>query len=281
MKVNNEQIIKYYDYCEIDYKLLWHLNKNYAFHYGYWDEKVKNFDQALLRTNEITIEKAKIKKTDKILDAGCGIGGTSIFIAKKIGCKIEGITISQNQVDKAKKLAKKLNVSSLVNFSNQDYLNTKFKSNSFDVIFALESVCHSDKEKFLREAYRLLKKSGRLVIFDFFNSKSKFSVKEKKIMNNWLNGWAVDSLETPLFFKAKSKDIGFKHIIYEKINDKVMNSSKRMYLASFPGFIVTYICNFFGIRNKFQTKNVIGAYFQHKVLKENLCEYGIFYAERE
>ena len=281
MKANNEQIIKYYDSCEIDFKLLWHLNKNYAFHYGYWDEKVKNFDQALLRTNEIIIEIAKIKKTDKVLDAGCGIGGTSIFIARKIGCKVEGITICQNQVDKAKKLAKKLNVSSLVNFSNQDYMNTKFKSNSFDVIFALESACHSDKEKFLREAYRLLKKGGRLVVADFFNSKSNFSDKEKKLMNKWLNGWAVDSLETPLFFKTKSKNIGFKNIKYEKINDNIMNSSKRMYLASFPCFIVTYICNFLGIRNKSQTKNVTAAYSQYKALKENLWEYGIFYAEKK
>jgi len=265
----------------IDYKILWRLNKNYALHYGYWDEKVKNFDQAFLRTNEITIEKAKIKKTDRVLDAGCGIGGTSIFIAKKIGCKIEGITICQNQVDKAKKLAEKLNISSLVNFSNQDYMNTKFKSDSFDVIFALESVCHSDKEKFLREAYRLLKKGGRLVVGDFFNSKSKFFEKEKIIINKWLNGWAVDSLETPLFFKTKSNEIGFKNIKYEKITDKIMNSSKRMYLASFPGFIVTYICNFLGIRNKFQTKNVVAAYFQHRALKENLWEYGIFYAEKK
>ena len=160
-------------------------------------------------------------------------------------------------------------------------MNTKFKSGSFDVIFALESVCHSDKEKFLREAYRLLKKSGRLVVVDGFNSKSNFSEKEKKLINKWLNSWAVDSLETPLFFKTRSKAIGFKNIIYEKINDKVMNSSKRMYLASFPGFIVTYISNFLGIRNKFQTKNVVAAHFQHKALKENLWEYGIFYAEKK
>ncbi len=118
------------------------------------------------------------------------------------------------------------------------------------------------------------------MVADGFNSKLNFSEKEKKLISKWLNSWAVNSLETPLFFKIKSKEIGFKNIKYEKINDKIMNSSKRMYLASFPGFIVTYICNFFGIRNKFQTKNVIGAYFQHKVLKENLCEYGIFYAER-
>ena len=281
MKTNNKQIIKYYDSCEIDYKILWHLNKSYAFHYGYWDEKVKSFNQSLLRFNEIIIEKTKIKKTDRVLDAGCGIGGTSIFIAKKIGCKTEGITISQNQVDKAKKLAKKLNISSLVNFSNQDYMNTKFKSNSFDVIFALESVCYSDKEKFLRESYRLLKKNGRLMVADFFNSKSNFSEKEKKLIKKWLKGWIVDSLETPLFFKTKSKEIGFKNIKYEKINDKVMNSSKRMYLASFPGFIVTYISNFLGIRNKFQTRNVVAAYFQHKALKENLWEYGIFYAEKK
>ena len=55
------------------------LNNSLAIHYGYWDEKVRSFPQSLLRMNEVMMEAARIKSTDKVLDAGCGVGGSSIF----------------------------------------------------------------------------------------------------------------------------------------------------------------------------------------------------------
>ena len=52
-KISRQQIIDYYDSCEIDYRMIWNLDRSYAMHYGYWDEKVKNFPQAPQREKEI------------------------------------------------------------------------------------------------------------------------------------------------------------------------------------------------------------------------------------
>ena len=57
------------------------LNNSLAIHYGYWDEKVKIISASLLRMNEVMTEARRITATDKVLDAGCGVGGSSIFIA--------------------------------------------------------------------------------------------------------------------------------------------------------------------------------------------------------
>src|SRR3989338_7530437 len=98
-----KQIIKYYEDTEVDYRWVWDLRRSLALHYGYWDEKVSNYRQALARENEILAEKAGINKEDFILDAGCGVGGSSIFLAKKYGCKVVGITLSQKQKEVADK----------------------------------------------------------------------------------------------------------------------------------------------------------------------------------
>ena len=67
---------------------------------------MKSFPQSLLRMNEVMMEAAQIKQADKVLDAGCGVGGSSIFIATVLGCAVTGITLSERQMQLAKANAK-------------------------------------------------------------------------------------------------------------------------------------------------------------------------------
>ena len=101
----HKNIVDYYAESENAYKDSWDLDNSLAIHYGYWDEKVKNFPQSLLRMNEVMMEAASISSSDQVLDAGCGIGGSSIFLAEKIGCNVTGISLSERQVIKARELA--------------------------------------------------------------------------------------------------------------------------------------------------------------------------------
>ena len=85
----HKKIIQYYIDTENSYKDSWDLNNSLAIHYGYWDDKVNSFPQSLLRMNEVMIEAADITAKDKVLDAGCGVGGSSIFMASTITKKIK------------------------------------------------------------------------------------------------------------------------------------------------------------------------------------------------
>ena len=163
--MDNDYIAKYYDETLPYYKYLWSKEAN-ALHYGFWDKETRNVQEALLNENKFLAEAADIKVTDKVLDAGCGIGGSSIWIAKNIGADVVGITLSEKQLGEAKKLAAENNLNSKVklDFRLGDYLKIGFSDNAFDVIWAIESVCHTeDKADFLKEAYRILIPRGRLV----------------------------------------------------------------------------------------------------------------------
>src|ERR1700675_4128218 len=92
----HKKIIEYYKDTENAYKDSWDLNNSHAIHYGYWDDKVKSFPQSLLRMNEVMMEAAAIKQSDMVLDAGCGVGGSSIFLASASGSKVTGITLSES-----------------------------------------------------------------------------------------------------------------------------------------------------------------------------------------
>ena len=88
----HKNIVDYYTESENAYKDSWDLNNSLAIHYGYWDDKVKSFRQSLLRMNEVMMEAAEIKTKDKVLDAGCGIGGSR----KQSLCTVQ--KLSPNQI---------------------------------------------------------------------------------------------------------------------------------------------------------------------------------------
>ncbi len=278
--MDNKEIIDYYNDCKKDYKLLWRLDKAWGMHYGYFDKNDKSLTNAILKMNEQILKNTSINEKSMVLDAGCGYAGTAMYIADRIKCHIEAITIVEEQVNTAKRVIKEKKLDNYINVSNQDYTNTNFKDNTFDVIYGIESICHGDKKAFLKEAYRILKPNGVLIIFDGFNAKEKneYTKKELKYMKNWNCGWAVESLETGNYFINESKKYGFFNQEYQNITDKVIKTSKILYFASYPAFFVDVFGRLFKKRTKYNKGNVKAAKYQYLCLKKGLWEYGFFKA---
>jgi MPBQ/MSBQ methyltransferase len=102
----------------------------------------------------------------KILDVGCGIGGSTLHMAKRWGdsAHVIGITISKAQVERAASSARAQGVENAA-FLECDALEMGFSDASFDVVWAVESEMHMpDKEHFIRELVRVLKPGGMIVI---------------------------------------------------------------------------------------------------------------------
>lgn len=76
-----------------------------------------------------------------MLDAGCGVGGSSIFLASTLGCRVTGITLSEREVEQATDNAKQKGVAALVDFKAMNYCATNFPDTSFDVVWGCESIC--------------------------------------------------------------------------------------------------------------------------------------------
>src|SRR5258706_3412934 len=272
----HKKIVEYYDSTENAYRDSWDLKNSFSIHYGYWDERVRSFRQSLLRMNAVMAKVAYISATDKVLDAGCGVGGSSIFIASQIGCKVTGITLSGRQVVQATFNANQKNVSALVDFEVMDYCNTSFANESFDVVWGCESICYAgDKEKFIREAFRLLKPGGRLVVADGFVA--TFENNNAPVIRQWLDGWQVNYLETADRFTEFMRGAGFTGIVYKNISQYTAQSSRRLlkfyYLASL--YVTWKKLTFSNRATDMQIKNIRACRHQYDGRKKGLWEYGL------
>lgn len=278
--MDKEIIAKYYDYTVPFYKLFYHRGAN-ALHYGFWDESVTNHQEALLNVNKFLAKTANIKADDVVLDAGCGIGGSSIWLAKNYGAKVVGITISDKQLEKAKNLSLKNNVGLITNFYKRDFLNSDFENESFSVVWAIESVCHAeDKKDFIKEAYRILRNGGRLVVDDGFLLRQPKDNLEEKHYFEFLEGMALPNLALESEFKKSLEEVGFKNIkIYDKANE-TLPSAKKLYSMCRIGYPFSWLTEKLHLTPSLITKNNLAGIAQYKIIKSGLAAHRVFYAEK-
>ncbi|AUG75985.1 SAM-dependent methyltransferase [Kitasatospora sp. MMS16-BH015] len=100
---------------------------------------------------------------DRILDAGSGRGGTSFLANLRFGCRADGMSISQKQVDFANGQARERGVDDKVAFHFRNMLDNQFPANTFQAIWNNESTMYVDLYQLFAEHARVLKPGGRYV----------------------------------------------------------------------------------------------------------------------
>jgi ubiquinone/menaquinone biosynthesis C-methylase UbiE len=111
------------------------------------------------------IEGLRLKKTDVALDAATGTGFTAVSMARLVS-HVTGIDVTSEMLEQARLLARKEGIQN-AEFELGDALGTKFGDSSFDVVTTRRAAHHfKDVHKFLSEAKRILRPSGRLGVVD-------------------------------------------------------------------------------------------------------------------
>lgn len=242
---SNQDIENYYDQTEVHYRMFWKLKKSNGLHYGVWDKSTKTLQDSIINTNFLLMKLGEIKSSDSVLDCGCGIGGSAIYLSQKLGCKVTGVTLSAKQVATAKKLAIENSVEHLVSFHQLNYLETGFANNSFDKIWAIESFGSSqDKKLFFQEMERILKPGGKILFADTFKPYT-YDIMNEPDMQVMLNGWAISDILSIEELSSLAKEHNFDIPVIKDVTKDIKKSVERIYWASLLGKIGTKLYNMF------------------------------------
>jgi ubiquinone/menaquinone biosynthesis C-methylase UbiE len=164
-----------------DMKALW-ANSDF-FNFGYWRADTTDHRQAC----EALVDEllALLPGTPaSILDVACGLGATTGHIASRYPeSNVVGVNISAKQLGTARRKRPDCG------FARMDAVTLAFPDSSFDALVCVEAAFHFDtRERFLREAYRVLKPGGCLVLSDILAKPWAAHVRSSVTMRNMTVG---------------------------------------------------------------------------------------------
>jgi MPBQ/MSBQ methyltransferase len=128
----------------------------------------------------------------RVLDVGCGIGGSARILARDYGLDVLGISISPAQIARATALTP----ASLPHcrFQVMDALDLKAVDGSFDAVWSVEACPHMpDKQRYVDELLRVLRPGGRLAVADWNRrdpADGAMNRLERWVMRQLLEQWA-------------------------------------------------------------------------------------------
>lgn len=271
----------YYDEAYVDYRLVWANRNNYAMHFGYYEDGIRSHSEALNNANAVLSDLAQIGAGDRVLDAGCGVGGTSRWIAKNRGAKVVGITPVSSQVDQARALCLAEGVTG-ASFEVLDYTATGMPAASFHAVLALESLCHArDKRAFYREMHRLLKRGGRLVVAEYTRSRRPLAPEEERVMRSWMDGWAIPDIATARDHEMWARESGFDAVHHRDASFYTQRSLRRLYLLTLAARPIDFVLHrILGLRTATQSGNVRASRDQWLSFRAGFWYYGLLTARR-
>ncbi|KAI2642105.1 tocopherol O-methyltransferase [Xylaria nigripes] len=222
-----ERIKNHYEIASDYYYSLWGQH----IHHGYFKSPTETKEEAQVNLISFLLETSALSRGASVLDVGCGIGGTSRFLAKEHACNVTGITISGRQVEIAEKLTQaetSINSTDTHTYKSGGHcrfieldaekMSECFSANGeprpqFDAVWVTEALSHfSNKPLFFQSASGLLVpgKSSRLIIADWFKAPGLSPVQEREDIQPIEDGMLLPQLCTPAQYVEMARNAGLR-----------------------------------------------------------------------
>jgi cyclopropane fatty-acyl-phospholipid synthase-like methyltransferase len=232
-----DDVARYFDESIRFYHVFWHGSTG-ALHFGMRGGGGRGHRAELLNTNQVLSNAVDVQPGERVLDAGCGVGGSSLWLARGRGAQVLGITISERQLEQARASAVRLGLQDSAVFELRDYTRTGLPDAGFDIVWALESACYAaDKKVLLSECHRLLRPGGRLVVADGFLARPASSPTERALYAAFQDGLLLPELPSVRSFLDAARSAGFTGVSATSHLRELTPSCRRLFaacLATYP-----------------------------------------------
>lgn len=201
MPITTDSVRTYYDEnTNLFLKFSGH-NKAQNIHRSLWMSDTHSLEDALNTSNAlIKAEIESVAQTNaRIADLGCGVGASLFYIHPRLQnpAPALGLTLSPVQARLAQESTRQLGLQDHIRFAEGDFTSVPLPSESLDAVYSVEAVCHAvEPEKYFKEAGRLLRKGGKLILVDDYKAARPFTASEQKWFNAYIKGWYVPGVRT-------------------------------------------------------------------------------------
>ncbi len=214
MDTLNQRIQHFYD-CST---ALWLDTWGEHMHHGYYGADGKdNKDHAQAQV-DLALELLRwgeVEKAGRILDAGCGVGGSARLLAQLYDAEVLGCTLSPVQAEQGRKYNEAAGLSDKVEIKAQDMMSLLAADGPFNLVWSMESAEHiREKQELLGLFHSLLEPGGRLLMATWFHRPlpPALSSKEKKLLEGIYQYYHLPPMVSIPELEAMAKAGGFEQV---------------------------------------------------------------------
>lgn len=210
----NTRIQHFYDQSTPLWLDVWgeHMHHGY---YGADGTQKKERVEAQIDMIETILAWAGVAQASSILDAGCGVGGSARYLAKKYQAKALGLTLSPIQAHHAQQYNERAGLSGDVRIEARDMMTLSKTDGPFDLVWSMESAEHiAEKQAMLNLFYERMETGGKLVLATWCHRESppKLTAKEQKILDQICKQYHLPPLTPISTLEEMARNSGFKNI---------------------------------------------------------------------
>jgi SAM-dependent methyltransferase len=156
-----------------------------------------------LRMELRVAESADLSSARDVLDVGCGVGGPACHLAAHTAARFRGLNPNAAQLELARALARGMSLGGRVSFDQGTASDLPYPDESFDAVLFFESPCHfPDRDRFFREARRVLRPGGRLAGEDWVAAEGLSAGEAERYVRPICETWAIPALGTRTGYAA-------------------------------------------------------------------------------
>ncbi len=209
------QVRKYYDHNTGRFIKWGKDERTFNLHSAVWHPEVTSLAEAMHYSNELIareIEQCPYP-VDRVLDLGCGVGGSIFYLARRLSRvrSFTGISLSPLQIDTARQRIPDAQ-KNRIHFKEGCFLQVSTGRFNADFSYSIEAFTHcSDPEIFFAVQADLLAPGGRLAIVDDCLSDGiRLSSRQMRMLDRYRRNWLLPGLRNFSALKSLAAGKGFR-----------------------------------------------------------------------
>lgn len=272
----NQRIARFYDQSTDLWLDMWGEHM----HHGYYppDGSVTDHQAAQVALIERVLEWGGIAPPQRILDAGCGVGGSARYLANKYDAEVLGVNLSQVQVERARSLTQKAGLANRVQFQQRDLLSLTPADGSFDLIWSMENAEHiAPKQEMLQLFHDLLRPGGTMLVVTWcLRDDPPVTPREQRLLDNLYRIYNLPPMISLADYTRQAEQTGLQDIQTADWSEAV---------APFWGAVIRSALSGRGLRGLFKAgwSTIQGAWamrYMQKGYRSGLIRFGLLQATR-
>lgn len=171
-------------------------------------EHTDDVREASMETNRFLADHLDLDHDARVLDLGSGYGGLCRYLARRYGCRVTGLNISERQNRRAIQKNRDEGLDHLIDIQQGTFQDPPFADGEFDAIVSQDALVHSpSKPQVIRQAHRLLSPGGRLAFFDILLGDEDMPREEQQEIYRRIH---LTDMGTFLYYHSLLQKAGFR-----------------------------------------------------------------------